>query len=334
MQVGYYRHKKDNPNTRKLNAIACKFFGIELVFFGPEDIDMESDTINGLVLRKNKWLRMKTGIPPVINNTPYRHRNRDILDYLEEKSLLTFHLFGGKEKVMNLLKKDGSFDHLLIPSYTIQRFMHIIDYMNTHKKIILKPANGEKGNGVYAIEKVGSTFLMEYRDSNKKMAMNEFEEFYNNQIINKKYIMQKYINSKTRTGHPYDIRIQFEKNGEGEWEKIQSYARIGINQRVVSNIASGGGIVRAGSFFRAEFGDAGQNYINKLNEILRGFPDKISELYDFEISTLAIDLGLDSDGQFYMFEINSFPGGTFARGEIAMVRAAYYDYLLTTRFNE
>lgn len=79
--------------------------------------------------------------------------------------------------------------------------------------------------------------------------------------------------------------------------------------------------------------EEGRELLKDLKAELKGFPKKFESLFDFNVSTVAIDLGLDR-GKFHFFEANTFPCGTFARGEIALLRAAHAKYLYENKLNK
>lgn len=328
MQVGYFRFKKDNKHTRMLNAVAYNFHGIELIFFGPKDIDMTNNKVKGEIYTQNGWITKTAKLPKLINNMPFRSeksRKSDLYKYLCDNTTMLFYGFGSKEYVENLFRKNNIYLELLIPSHNLSSFEHLQNFLNRYKSIVLKPKSGKMGQGISFIEKTVENKYTYLKENMTYLLTNdELNVLIKNTYADSNYLVQKYIKSKTPNNLPFDIRVHFEKNGKGKWNRAQTYARVGITNKVVSNIAKGGSVVRAGLFLRSIYGEEkGRKLINSLKKSIRGLPYELERLYDFNVSTFAIDLGLDEDGKFYMFEINSFPGGTFARGQIAMLRAAY-----------
>ncbi|HEX6593688.1 MAG TPA: YheC/YheD family protein [Bacillota bacterium] len=333
-QVGYYRQPLDSPKTRRLNAICYHYYGMELVCFGLENVNINDKTIDGKVLVNGKWKKKTVQIPKLINNTPFKQRKYlDVINFLEQNSYMMFHRYGSKELTNARLKEDGTFRHLMIPTSKIETFADLLTKIKKHRRVILKPKSGNQGRGIYFIECNNDMFHVQFEAENKEMNHDELQSFYEKQIQDKRYIIQKYIHSRNSTNQPFDIRIQFEKNGKGKWTRAQTYVRMGHPQKIVSNIAKGGSIIRFNSFLKSEYGRDWKMYADQLKEVTKGLPRKIEQLYDAEIPSLGVDIGM-ADEEFYLFEVNYFPGGTFARGEVAMLRAAYSAHLLQTKFNE
>lgn len=333
MNIGYFRFVEDNIRTRELNAIAHNFHGLNLIFFGPKDIDMENNLIEGKIYTPDGWKNIVAPLPKIINNMRFNSKNSNsqLYHYLNNNSTLLFHRFGTKDEVEHLLKENNLLTDLLIPSVNTDDKNKVLKMLDNHHKLIFKPVDGQTGQGIFTIEKNDDGFF--YNNQNTTTAINKDDLDILLNSIETNHLAQKYIQSITPNGLPFDIRVHYEKNGNGRWVKAQTYARVGITNPLVSNIAKGGTVIRAGLFLRNNFGeDKGKELMKKLNEMLKGFPTKFEKLFEFNVSTIAIDLGLHED-KFYLFEINSFPGGTFARGEVAKLRSAYTRYLANKLFD-
>src|SRR5699024_2277644 len=288
----------------------------------------------GKVLVNGKWKNKTVKIPKLINNTPYKQQEYlDVIKFLEENSYMLFQRYGSKKLTNDYLKEDDVFCHLIIPTSSVETFDDMITKVKKYSRVILKPQNGSQGRGIYFIEKDNDKYHVQFENQRKEMNAEQLQSFYEEQIKDKRYIIQKYIHSRNSTNQPFDIRIQFEKNRNGKWVRTQTYVRMGSPQKIVSNISKGGSVVRFNSFLKTEYGNDWKVYSDKLKEVTEGLPRKIEELYDAEITSLGLDLGM-ADGEFYLFEVNYFPVCTFARSEVAMLRAAYSAHLVRTKFNE
>lgn len=327
MDVGYFRFKDDVKKTRELNAVAHSFNGLNLIFFGPDDINFEEKTVTGQYYTADGWETKTVPLPKIINNMRFKKSKGEshLYRFLDDNSFLLFHNFGSKEHVENLLRKNNMLQNLIIPSKVIESKKDILDLFKNNDKLLFKPINGMKGRGIFTIEDRKGRYF--YEDQEKSYFLDDESYIKLYKKIKNKFIGQKYIKSITDKNLPFDIRVQYEKNGKGQWVRAQTYARVGLSNPLVSNVDKGGAVIRAKSFFKHNFGEhQAEELLKKLRVALKGFPSKFEKLYDFNISTIAVDLGLH-EGEFYLFEVNSFPGGTFARGEIAMLRAQHARHL-------
>lgn len=334
MQVGYYRFPIDNPKTRRINAITYHYYGMELICFGPDDVDVEKGLINGKVFKHGKWVEKSVKPPLIINNSPFKRKsNLHIYEFLENNSYLMFSKYGDKETLNGFLTKEEEFKHLIIPTFPLVNLESVIHALSNYTEIIIKPKNGSQGRNIYSIKKDSGNYVVSYENTTDRITMEELEVLYKKYFKKGNFIIQKFIHSKTNQNQPYDIRVQFEKNGKGKWKRAQSYVRLGNREQIVSNISKGGSIVRLVAFLKGQFGSEWKIHHEKFKQVTRNLPNKIEEIYNAKITSIAFDFGFDN-GDFYLFEANFFPGGTFARGEIAMLRAAYTRYLLEEKFNK
>ncbi|ALX49950.1 YheC/YheD family protein [Lentibacillus amyloliquefaciens] len=81
--------------------------------------------------------------------------------------------------------------------------------------------------------------------------------------------MQKYISSKTIDGNPFDCRIHVEKNRQRQWQAARNFIRIGIGQKVISNVNQGCGISDVEPFLKAKFGEKWEEIKKNTNNVNR-----------------------------------------------------------------
>ena len=158
--------------------------------------------------------------------------------------------------------------------------------------------------------------------------------FFKESIENKRYIIQKYISSRTLQGDPFDCRVHVEKNGAGKWVSARNFIRIGIGQKVISNVNQGGGISDPEPFLKSNFGEKWEEIINKLNELALSLPNKIEELRKTKLMSMGMDVAIDKNGDLYLFEVNGAPTTTPLRSEAAMLRTEYYKYIMQTQIKQ
>ncbi|MFD1020154.1 YheC/YheD family protein [Thalassobacillus hwangdonensis] len=328
MHICFMRIFKKPMKFAKLLAKSSKFHGIELVYAHPEDVDMETETIHGKVLVDDRWIDKEIPIPPYIDLNTYCFRYKEVIKFLNERSYISCNgSFGGKEKVYTMLKNDGEFADLLIPSKRTSTFDVFIDYLKKHEAVILKPRHGQKGRGIYKVEKGEANFYLSFENEEKKCTEEELQSILENEIQLDKYVCQKYIDSKTKNGEPFDCRLRLEKDGKGEWTVTNYLIRIGSNQKVVANVSQGGSVCKLHSFLKANY-ENWQEVKDTIVEIGKTLPYKMEQLYGIRNSNMGIDLGIDSTGKPYLFEVNASPGNEFGEGEIAYIKPDFYTYIL------
>jgi len=330
--VGYMRNYKSPSSLARLIAIFCKSYGIELIYLRPNDITATSKFVNGEIFLNNKWHKVEVPLPRFIDISQYCFKKFDKKTYkfLLDNTILSDNnqIRLNKMELQLRLQKDKQFKDLIIPSKIAQNYEDVIEFLVNYKKIILKPLSGQFGSNVFQISNIGSKFIVVYENEEKEISEEDLVKFINDLISKRRYLLQKYIHSKTKQGYPFDCRINVEKNFKGEWETARIFIRIGIGQKVVSNLSQGGGVSQLKPFLKSNFKEYREDINKKINEIANTLPYKIELLRKCTLMTIGIDLGIDLNGKVYLFETNGAPGTKQLRAEVALLRSSYYKYVL------
>ncbi len=323
------RNYKQPGQFVTLLSKAAHYYNVRVIYCQPTDVDIISKTVYGKVLIKNKWVDIELPIPYYIDLNTYCFKYKEITNFLKANCfLLCQGSYGSKSKVYDQLEKDGEFKHILIPTFQVDSFSAFLSKLKESKQLILKPRRGHKGEGIYLIDYTDTQYMITENDAETKVNLHELEQFHLEKINSTKYLVQKYIYSKTRSGHPFDCRVRLERDGTGKWKVVIYLVRIGNNNKVVSNLSQGGSISKLTPFLKANYPSNWQEISSSIKEISTKLPDKVEELFNKQNASMGIDLGIDKDGKVFLYEVNSAPGSQFAEGEIANLKADYYAYLM------
>src|SRR5690625_1515955 len=338
MLVGFMKNFKEPDYMAKLLAMTCKFQGIDLIYFRQKDINMLNKTVRGKMFINNTWTTVETKLPPFIDIAAYcfKKENREIIKYLRKNTFLSDDRTNrlSKKALQEKLLEDERFSSLVIPTIKEQGLGSIDDFLTKHSVIVMKPIGGEAGKGVYILKKERNHYVLGYKIREKFLTSSEFEQFYMENIRYEKYILQKHISSRTIHGDPFDCRVHVEKNGKGEWANARTFIRIGVGQKVISNVNFGGGRSDLNPFLKTNFKDNWKQIEQRLHELATTLPYKIEQLRATHIMTLGFDVGIEQNGQLYLFEANSNTGTDSLKAEVAMLRAEYYKYVLMHGANQ
>lgn len=323
------RNFKNPPHISEVTAMLCKSAGIDLVYFNAKDIDVENNKINGRMLVGEKWVRVKTGIPKVIDISAFCVKHKREVNYLRNKSHLTDNLKKriSKNELQDTLRQDEKLSDYIIPTRRIESFKDIDDFIKRYGEIVIKPIYSRLGMGVYIIKPNDKDFTVGILQQEKNITYKELETLYNSEIKDKPHIIQKAMTSRTNSGDPFDCRVHLEKDGFGGWEVLNISARIGIGQKVISNISYGGGRAKIEPFLQNNYGDQWEDIHKNLNDFGLGVAKKMEKVRETELMTLGLDVGVDPDGNIFIFEANSAPGTDIIKSEVALTRTKYYKYL-------
>ncbi|MEB6380380.1 YheC/YheD family protein [Leclercia adecarboxylata] len=327
--VGMIRGGGRPGNNIVANAHAAAMLNAKLIYFTPEDVDVKNKKVKALHYAEGQWHSAVCDFPDVIENDERSLRKKEVFAAITENAPFTMHSLGGKLTTFNRLKKSGLYGNLLIPDYSINSLSDFTGAVTSFEKFVVKPMRGSRGNQVSYFERTSKGFNVNHSGTTSTLNMADLAGFYNEHISSKQYLLQNYIESRSRHGLPFDIRIHVRRGYGARWRLVKMYARIGAGDSIVSNISAGGSIAAANTFLRTQFGEVkGRQILSELKELANTFPDKFQSLYpEFMIDALGIDIGIDRDGKLWIFEINSFPGATFFELTAAIPRMEYAVWL-------
>lgn len=329
MLIGYMRNASKPTHFSTVSTLISKAKGIDILYFNAKDVDMENDKINGRMLIDDEWVRVEKDIPKVIDMTAFCVRHKEVVSYLRERSFLTDNLKHrlSKEKLQEVMSEDEELSKYTIPSKRIKEFDDIKKFIDEYGLVVVKPIYSRQGKGVYVLGKDNGKITIGAQREKKIISIGKLEKMYNDEIKGVPHIVQKSMTSRNSNGDPFDCRIHLEKNSKGNWRVVNTSVRVGIGQSIISN-GDGSGRVKIKPFLQSNYADKWESIHEELNSFGLTLARKIEKVRKTELMTLGLDVGIDPEGNLFIFEANSAPGVSTIKSEVALTRANYYKYLL------
>ncbi|AGK97502.1 YheC/YheD family protein [Clostridium pasteurianum] len=315
--IGLLHHLENPEKVTKSYAYAAvaKAEGAELLYFCPSGVIFEKKCIKGYQYRAGNWVESICPFPDIIYNTSSAKKNtqwREIIQKLKKQIPFTSYPIGNKMQVYQTLKKNSEFAEYLIASIKVDSVKQFLDYFEVNKKVVLKPVRGHKGEGIIFIESINNQYHLLTNTTSFDFNYKEFLQFISYKLQEKRYLVQPYINCKTKSGTPYDLRLHVQKNGEGKWVNTTIYYRIAPKRSIICNISNGGLTGNLKPFLKQEFGDEYFNIKRTLEYLaiqLAKYLDKVRyETFSQTLDELGIDVGLDHSQRIWLYEVNWRPG--------------------------
>lgn len=302
--------------------------GIEFFCFRFIDVDIEREKIIGTVYQ-GEWVQVEKDFPDVIINTlsARTKEHKKISKKLREKCLFSSHYVGHKMKVYKKILRDKTFASYLIPSASVPNSSRVLTFLEKEPRAVFKSYTGNRGKSILFLEKDGSTYIVKKGEEELRLNEDEFKNLVEPIIAKEKWLIQTYIQSRTKNGRAYDFRIHMQKNGEGEWELTLIYPRISSGKKLNSNISTGGTRGELISFLMEEFPNSWCLVKEKLENFAYEFTSHFEGLYKKPFDELGIDVGFDENGRLWLFEVNSRPGCKEREFEAAKKLIPYCRYL-------
>ncbi|GIN90204.1 YheC/YheD family endospore coat-associated protein [Siminovitchia terrae] len=329
--VGMLHYRKHPHEIKKAYTCAsvAKMEGIDFYFFSPGGVRFEEKIIHGYQYENGNWLLKEMAFPDVIYNAANMKTLSQKKIYWELKKIIPFtsHPIGNKLKVYRRIKKIPEFAHYLIPTEVIKDPSGVFRALEQFNKIIIKPLSGSQGKGLIFIERNGDQIDLLEGSHRKTVSETELHSKIETVINEKAYLVQPYILSRTKDGFPFDFRIHVQKNGSGDWGITLIYPRIGSDDRIISNVSSGGYIGKLESFLDKEYGLESYDIQRILEQFSIRFSQKFDGLYNNRLDELGIDIGIDENKKPWIFEVNWRPGYVYRELDAAMNTIPYAAYL-------
>ena len=251
-------YRKSPSEVKKAYAFAAvaKMEGIPFFYFSYSTVDFNRKIIKGWVYEDGAWIQRKMEFPDVVINisSPKTKKQLDIQRRLKASTIFTSYPVGDKMKVYKKVKMGNNSPHNLIPSVQLSNGEEVLGLLNKYSKVVIKPFSGNHGKNVIFFEKEedGAVYIT---DGASKWMSNKVEllTFVETLTGQQAYMLQPFIECKTKAGLTYDYRIHVQKNGLGEWEINLIYPRISGSNKLISNISSGGYRGELSSFLQEEY---------------------------------------------------------------------------------
>ena len=311
--IGIMTAKKGNgvvtgniPLFTELQKKLISLGGISFIFTIEGVYD---DYIDGFTyqLEQNRWVQVRTTYPDLVyNRIPFRKSEQDgrcqsFFSILTARNIPYFNpCFIDKYQLFRLLEHHPILQKYLPKTILVNQKQALSLFLYEQKRIYLKPAQSAKGNGIFRLT------LLE----NKQIQLNgilnadsypSFDDFWllwEKELLDKNYLAQEEIRSSLYEGKRYDFRI-LAHLGNKEYSVTGVGIRQAHEQDITTHIPSGGRLLPYPLFQSTEHDHFIQTVVSHIGHVLS---DQLGFFGEF-----SIDACHSSDGNYYLFEVNSKP---------------------------
>lgn len=295
--------------------------GIDCFRFVPSDISPVSEKISGDYYNPNlgEWERSDFSVPEILydrcfyGEDSHSKQCMSIVNWLKTRDDIQFLGYGlpNKFELYDVLS-NSSISPYLIKTEPFANAEEFLKNLYHDQAIILKPARGSQGQGIYYIEKTGGDILVktDKKGTQVSHSFNKQEKiisWLNRLTAQRKYLVQPYVNLSNESSQPFDIRILLQKDSKAAWREMGRGIRTGKNGGIISNLSAGGTNISFDEWI-SSYPAALKNYIyEELAEITNTLPaileEKLPPLFE-----LGIDIGVGKNGAIWILDVNSKPG--------------------------
>jgi hypothetical protein len=289
--------------------------------FGEQHINWEQGSINGYFLHGGKWITLEVPFPNVVYDRLPNRRSEGIPKLIKVKNRLQKDYlipwynpgFFNKLDIYERLHQDSSAANFLPETHPFTSFSMIETMLGKYGQVYIKPRNGSLGIGVHQIiyDKHKNHYYCRFQDKNginRLWKFTSLERLFEHVFINQsldKMIVQQGINLLRIETRSVDFRVHTNKDELGNWHVTAIAAKIAGPGSVTTHLRSGGDIKTLAEIFSKEECD---HYTEKLSSAALILSKAIDQHVEGIIGEIGFDLGLDKNGEVWLFEANSKPG--------------------------
>ncbi|MBV7508171.1 YheC/YheD family protein [Bacillus sp. sid0103] len=291
--------------------------------FGEQHIDWDLETIEGYFYHNNGWKTVNIPFPNVIyDRLPNRRCENNprlikVRERLQKEYLIPWYNpgFFNKLDIHERLIQDETVAHFLPETLPFTSFSSIEIMLFHYGHVFIKPKNGSLGLGVHQIiyDKHSDDYFCRYQDQNGANRLRKFSSlerlmgtvFANQSLEN--MLVQQGINLLRSEARSIDFRVHTNKDDMGNWHVSAIAAKIAGPGSVTTHTRSGGDIKTIEEVFSSEECIHSKERLSSAALLLSSALDRHVEGI---IGEIGFDLGIDRNGEVWLFEANSKPGRT------------------------
>ncbi|OPH46820.1 hypothetical protein BC351_12835 [Paenibacillus ferrarius] len=302
---------------------ACEQFGAMVIFFPPNEMHANAQTVNAYSYSNGSWSKKTFPIPNVIYNrlTSRRFENRtNVQQFMKDvKARYATEIFNekylDKTEVFQALRKDNSLHDFLPESYLFKNYQMLKSMAARHPVLFLKPITGSLGKGIIRIRKEpGAGYVCHFTNLSgaRKQSFPSLTTVFHalsGKLKAQRYQLQQGLDLITADGNPVDFRALVQRGATGQWAITSIVGRIAGTQHFVSNLARGGSLTTvSGALAKTSFASATRVSITaRLRKASLDIAKGIETQIPYHFGELGIDLAVDKTGKVWLLEVNSKP---------------------------
>lgn len=131
----------------------------KLYYFTSKDIDFENKEIEADTFENNKWKRVTTSFPDVINNTGAGQHSFEERKLRREIPFTSFFV-GNKYSLPRRMAKHKKYAELLVPFTVCFTRENTNKFINKHNKFVFKALASNRGENIYFVTKANNRYIL------------------------------------------------------------------------------------------------------------------------------------------------------------------------------
>lgn len=219
-----------------------------------------------------------------------------------------------------------------IPTVVVHSYEALVSYAPMFPVSFLKPYYGRKAMGAMRLEYKAGKLFYSTPEGAGELTREFFLQYYAEAMNDGELLLllEPCLNILNDEGRAVDFRCLVSLNGEGKWQNVLTYARIG-GSGVASNFSHGGSLNFAEDVLEALIPGHGREKLKEIDRVALQVAEFVRKESTNPVSWLGLDICVDRpSNQIYVIEANSKPGTKLVGPwPLSLMRAQYFKYLLS-----
>ncbi len=296
--------------------------GIFVYLFSPDGISKDHYFIRGITISENSWKAGRFAWPDIIyNRIRFRkiEKQQDISRLLYELSrdqrVYVFNSrFLNKQEVYEALKNHPQVRKMVPDTERFNR-SNLEDMLQKYSEVFIKPNHGSIGRGILKIRCISPRrYCFAGVSSSAPVWKGPYTfdilfRHLSSEVFKKNYLIQQAVDLAKYNSRLFDVRSQVQKNYQGEWILTGAAVRVAGKNRFVTHIPNGGRAEVFEEVISRVFPSIRTRQIidQQLTDISDLVPVILENELGINLGILTMDLGIDSNGNVWILEVNSKP---------------------------
>ena len=290
--------------------------------FMAKDVNWQDETVTAYFPGNSGWVRKKVPLPDTVyNRLASRAVDKSVTmnqfkERLIRRGIPLFNWsFFDKWDVYHLLEDDPEVSRYVPESHVNPSSERIKDMLEKYRFVYLKPTGGSLGIGIYRLtyhprrgyfarfRRQGKNVLIRFGHFNDLMKMISARS---GKLRN--YLVQQGIRLIELDSCPIDFRFHMHKNGQNEWVVAGIGAKKAGRGSVTTHVKNGGIVMTPEQALHKVFGSDAEATLQEAKKVAVKLAEAIERNGRYPLGELGLDIGIDQNGNIWMFEANSKPG--------------------------
>ncbi|TBL77393.1 YheC/YheD family protein [Paenibacillus thalictri] len=284
--------------------------GARFFYFYPRNVDFKKKQIRGSFRQDGKWIEADFSFPDVIYDR-MRRRNDEYASFYQALSdiPITHELkFGASDKitVYQVMVSESELVSAVIPFQMLNHPDRVRAFIDSHPSVILKRKRGTHGKDSITVNRMDGHYEVFDQNFLHFMSREEFDDLLR-ELKKHHFFVQQFVNSRTKEGFPFHIRVHLMKDGSGKWVIIFIFPSFSLRpyMKITNHEKTFRGVTKWEWFIGSQFGERLDGVTDsKVKAFSYRFTDFLESWLGKGFHEVGLDLGIDEHGDIKLFEAN------------------------------